>query len=189
MNNSKNALKFFMVMLVISIFYSCGSSETQIQRNNESYINSTTFKSDYFTTVNKDWLLENLDYPQNTSTIQNLNDEKMVIKLDQLLSQTKNENPQYNKLVSAYKLGLDIEQRNELALSPVQKYIDAYKASRTVEDLLLADIYLDLYLQERASQRLHTYRCRWHIQFPCAKALSSFFGLRLHNLPNTWQDG
>ena len=107
----------------------------------ENYFNYATYATDFYTAVNKEWMLENRDVLKEDKSISNniIIEENVNEKLKSLiknLEKKENKTRKEQVIYDYYLSGIDIETRNQLGITPIKEYLEKYQNVKSLEELL-----------------------------------------------------
>ena len=148
MNYKNNKLiKLLLLMslvlsLIVPNIYAKEASSATAGLNGKAPV---SLKDDFYTAVNKEWL-DSASIPSteaSTGTIEEMRsrvDKHLKELLDTLLETSYKKGTKEQKIAAFYKSALDMKNRNAQGLEPILKYIRAYDAAKTLDELILADL-------------------------------------------------
>ncbi len=108
-------------------------------------LEGSNLQDDFYAAVNKEWL-DSSQIPageaQNNTFYQlkDENDQRISAILDTLSQKDWPRGSKEQKLVDFYQSALDMDNRNEQGMGPVEKYLRAYEEADSLEHLICTDI-------------------------------------------------
>jgi putative endopeptidase len=111
-------------------------------------LEGSNLKDDFYETINKKWLNSSIiaagDRGSGTfDELRHSNFEKLENILDELTDKQFGKGTKEQKLADFYTTALDTENRNKQGIEPIQKYIEAFDESKTLDELVQADLIFE----------------------------------------------
>lgn len=135
MKCTKKLLSIFIIFIILV-------SSTGFNAKKSRTIDSNLLKDDFYSAVNKDWILKHKTKDPNEEISSFTEAESNILKrktaiIKNLIKNKNNLNKDsvQRKIVGFYESILDTKGRNEVGIKPIEKYLSSIKSVNSISDL------------------------------------------------------